>query len=137
MKRTGILNPQLSQVLAEMGHTDRLAVADAGLPIPLTTRRVDLSVVSGLPGFLEVLRPILTELVVEEAILAEEILVANPEMHRAVLDLLGSVPIRYLPHAEFKKMLPETRAVIRTGECTPYSNVILCSGTEGVFSQRR
>jgi D-ribose pyranase len=120
-----------------MGHTDRLAVADAGLPIPLTTRRVDLSVVSGLPGFREVLRPILAELVVEEALLAQEIVEENPEMHRAIVDLLGPVPVRYLPHAEFKKLLPETKAVIRTGECTPYSNVILCSGTDGVFNKGR
>ncbi|MCF7905318.1 MAG: D-ribose pyranase, partial [Candidatus Marinimicrobia bacterium] len=35
MKKVGILHPELSKAIAIMGHTDRLVVCDAGLPIPV------------------------------------------------------------------------------------------------------
>ncbi len=34
MKKHGVLNCEISEVVATMGHTDLLAIADAGLPIP-------------------------------------------------------------------------------------------------------
>ena len=33
MKKSGILNQPISAVIAGMGHTDTLVIADAGLPI--------------------------------------------------------------------------------------------------------
>jgi D-ribose pyranase len=33
-----------------------------------------------------------------------------------------------LPHDEFKRLCEQAKAVIRTGECSPYANVILHSG---------
>lgn len=135
MKRTGLLNPDLLAVVAELGHTDTLAVADAGLPIPREVRRIDLSLVAGEPGFLKVLAALLRELSVEEALAAEEIVTANPDIHRQLLALLGEVPLRLVPHAELKQLLPSTKGVVRTGECTPYANVVLRSGTKGIFRE--
>lgn len=135
MKRTGLLNPNLLEVVAELGHTDTLAIADAGLPIPRETRRIDLSLVAGEPGFLKVLAVLLEELSVEEALAAEEVVAANPEVYRGLLALLGEVPLRLIPHAELKRLLPATKGVVRTGECTPYCNVVLRSGTKGVFRE--
>jgi L-fucose mutarotase/ribose pyranase (RbsD/FucU family) len=34
MKKSGVLHPGLSRLIAEMGHTDTRAISDAGLPIP-------------------------------------------------------------------------------------------------------
>jgi D-ribose pyranase len=97
-------------------------------------RRVDLSVVPGLPGFLPVVAAVLAELSVEEALIATELAHANPVMHTGLLHLLEGIPVRAIPHADFKLLLPAAKGLVRTGECTPYSNLILRSGTDGIFA---
>jgi D-ribose pyranase len=42
--------------------------------------------------------------------------------------LLGDVSIETVTHLVFKEQTRSARAVIRTGEFTPYANVILVSG---------
>ncbi len=128
MKKSGVLNQPLSAVIAGLGHTDMLVVADAGLPIPDGPLRIDLAVTAGVPPVLDVLQAILGEVVIESAILAEEIARQNPRMRQAMLDLLGDVPIEYMLHSSFKAMTSQARAVVRTGECTPFANVILIAG---------
>jgi D-ribose pyranase len=39
-----------------------------------------------------------------------------------------TIAINYVSHEEFKQRTNESRAVIRTGECTPYANVIFQAG---------
>ena len=130
MKSTnGILNPQLSRVIAETGHTDYLVVTDAGLPISQEVERVDLSILPNLPKFLDVLKAVLSEVVVEKIILADEIREISPEMHEEILALFPKdLEIVYLPHVEFKKATRSARAAIRSGEFTPYANIILQAG---------
>jgi D-ribose pyranase len=128
MKKTGLLNQPLSAVIAGLGHTDMLVVADAGLPIPLAVQRIDLAVSAGLPSFLDVLRAVLGEMQVEGAIIAAEMETRSPHMHRALLDMLGGAPVQTVPHEAFKLRTQEARAVVRTGEFTPYANVILIAG---------
>jgi len=128
VKKSGVLNQPLSAVIAGLGHTDMLVVADAGLPIPDGPLRIDLAVTAGVPPVLDVLQAILGEVVIESAILAEEIARQNPRMRQAMLDLLGDVPIEYMLHSSFKAMTSQARAVVRTGECTPFANVILIAG---------
>ena len=128
MKKTGILNKDISEVIASMGHKDALVVADAGLPIPPETRRIDLALTCGLPPFLDTVRVILGELQVEEAIVAQEMPIRSPEVYAALVELLGDVPITQMSHETFKERTRSARAVVRTGECTPYANVILISG---------
>jgi D-ribose pyranase len=128
MKKIGILNQPLSTVIAGMGHLDALVVADAGLPIPPETRRVDLALTEGLPPFLDTLRVILGELQVERAILAEEFATASPGLFQDVLQLLGAIPYEAVPHTAFKERTRTAHAVVRTGEFTPYANIILIAG---------
>jgi len=131
MKKTPLLNAELSHIVATMGHTDGLCLADAGLPIPRAVagpRRIDLAVSPSLPSFVEVLDVILTELVVEHIVLAEEIRQRNPKILEAVLKRFVGVKLSYIPHEEFKKAVADVRAVVRTGECSPYANIILHSG---------
>ena len=128
MKKTGILQPELARVIACMGHGDLLCVADAGLPIPVGVERIDLGVAPGLPPFLPVLEAVLGELLVEKAVVAGEILTDSPAMHREISRRLGTVPIQTVPHEQFKKLVGGCRAVVRTGEFTHYSNVILTAG---------
>jgi len=128
MKKIGILNQPLSAAIAGLGHTDTLVIADAGLPIPPETQRIDLALTRGIPSFLDTLRAVLTEMQVEQATVAEELAQANPQVYEALKALLANVPVRLVPHATFKELTRSARAVVRTGECTPYANIILTAG---------
>jgi D-ribose pyranase len=128
MKKTGLLNQPISSVIAGMGHMDTLVVADAGLPIPPQTERIDLALVAGMPPFLDTLRAVLTEMEVEKAIVAEEMLEVSPAVYQALEALLGDTPIETVTHVTLKEMTRSARAVIRTGEFTPYANIILVAG---------
>lgn len=128
MKRTGILNSDLSHLIAMLGHTDTLCVADAGLPIPAHVWRIDLALVPGVPGFAQTVEALLDDIVVERAVIAKEMARRNPGVYRALKKLLGKTPIEEIPHKAFKARVGSARAVVRTGECTPYANVLLQSG---------
>jgi D-ribose pyranase len=128
MKKTGVLNHRLSAVIATMGHTGSLVVADAGLPIPPNVERIDLAVIPGLPPMLDVARAIATELQVERLFIATELRDRNPTLLAAISAIFPGMPIDHVPHDEFKRRTASARAVVRTGECTPYANVILVSG---------
>lgn len=128
MKKIGILNQPLSAVIAGLGHLDQLVVADAGLPIPVGPERIDLALKEGLPGFVETLKVILEEVQVESAVVAEEMVSTNPQVYKQLAYILGDIPIKTIPHVEFKQRTGEARAVVRTGEFTPYANVILIAG---------
>lgn len=128
MYKSNLLNAPLTAVLAEMGHTDQLVVADAGLPIPTTVERIDLAVIPGLPGFMDLVRVILENFQVESAVIAEEIETKSPHLYQELRSALGDVPVQKVPHKQFKEQTVSARAVVRTGEFTPYANVILVAG---------
>ncbi|WP_301098549.1 D-ribose pyranase [Otariodibacter sp.] len=136
MKKTTILNAQLSHLIATMGHTDGLTICDAGLPIPSDQTCVDLALTKGLPDFLSTLEVVLSELFVEKILLAEEIKQKNPQVETKLLDLIGKIAkeqtkpisIEYVSHEEFKQHSNQAKGVVRTGECSPYANIILYSG---------
>jgi D-ribose pyranase len=105
-----------------------LVVADAGLPIPAETERIDLALTKGVPGAVQTLKVILDEMKVERVILAEEAKDRNPQFLAAVQESLPGVPVEFVTHSEFKTRTAAARAVVRTGEFAPYANVILVSG---------
>lgn len=131
MKKIGIINAPISSVIAHLEHSDMLAVADAGLPIPSTTQRMDLALKPGVPGFLETLEVVLTEMFVEKAYVSVDILTISPHIHGGIKKLLGDVPIETLPHQDFKRLAGSTKAIIRSAEYTPFANVILVAGAWG------
>jgi D-ribose pyranase len=128
MKKTGIINQPISAAVAGLGHTDRLVIADAGLPIPPGPERIDLALTAGMPTFSDTLRVILTEMKVERTIVAAEMLDVSPELYQMIKELLGKTPIETVPHEAFKTQTASARAIIRTGEFTPYANIILVAG---------
>jgi len=131
MKKNGILNSDISRVLSYMGHTDQIAVGDCGLPIPEETERIDLALKFGVPGFMEVLCEVKKEMKIEKIILAEEIKTKNPKILEQILQLFDRAEedceIEYVSHEELKEKTHTCKAVIRTGETTPYANIILQS----------
>ncbi len=128
MKKIGILNQPISSVMAGLGHTDTIVIADAGLPIPDGPQRIDLALTKRVPAFLQTLDVILTEMQVEKAIVASEILTVSADLHAAIKKRLGDIPIETVPHTRFKQETGAAKAIIRTGEFTPYANIILVSG---------
>lgn len=133
MKRGGILNRHLSTLVASLGHLDEIVVADAGLPVPVGVGVIDLAVTFGVPSFFDVVKALQSELVIEKAIHADEISdELRNEMARTIASwncgneksaVLGS-----MSHVEFKRRTQRAKAIIRTGECTPYCNFIFVSG---------
>jgi D-ribose pyranase len=135
MKRGVILNPDLSRLVASLGHGDAVVVADAGLPIPEGLVRIDLAFAPGKPPFLDVLDALLSEMEVERAVLASELRAAAPAaFQEGVSARLLSLPkvrargVEYVSHEDLKRLSRGARAVVRTGEFTPYANVILHAG---------
>ncbi|MFT9338466.1 MAG: D-ribose pyranase, partial [Lentilactobacillus hilgardii] len=103
-------------------------IGDAGMPVPMGTKKIDLALSKDLPSFQQVLKNILTELEVQKIYLAEEIKTQNPEQLSEIKNTLPNVAIEYVPHTQLKKDLARTHAFVRTGEMTPFSNIILESG---------
>ncbi len=131
MKKNGIINAPISTVISHLGHTDTLAVVDAGFPIPRTTQRIDLALKRGTPGFIETLEVILEEMCVEKAYLANETLTTSPHIYEQIKKLLPDIPFEMMSHEDLKKRSETTHAVVRTGEFTPYANIILVAGVWG------
>ena len=125
MKRGGIINARLAGEIARLGHTDLVVVCDAGLPIPPGPAVADLAFRLGVPSFETVLSGLLEELVVEGATAAEETR-ESPGVARVLHELLPDLGL--VPHHELKRMTAGAKLVVRTGEATPYANVILRCG---------
>ena len=130
MKKAGILNADLSRAIAAMGHTDMLVVCDAGLPIPKGKSMIDLALTSNIPRFLETLEVVLQELEVERAVIADEMQKVDNSVYPGVQQLLPGLEMESVPHERFKQMANTDGNVVfvRTGETTPYANIILISG---------
>lgn len=130
MKKNGILNSDISSVLSYMGHTDTITIGDCGLPIPENVSRIDLSLTFGEPPFIRVLELVLADMKVEKITFAEEIKTQNPDMLDKINMLFNgqNVEVEFVPHTEFKNKTKNSCAIIRTGETTPYANIILKSG---------
>lgn len=126
MKKQTLLNSQLSALTALLGHTDTIVIGDAGLPVPAGVQRIDLALVRGIPSFEDVLGAVLSEMAVESYTIASE---ASPRFKTLCQDALaaaGNNPkVSLVSHEEFKKISAGAKAVIRTGECSPYYNIIL------------
>ncbi|SFN54210.1 ribose transport protein RbsD [Izhakiella capsodis] len=136
MKKGSLLQSDISALIARMGHTDTLVVADAGLPIPSGPERIDLALTQGIPTFLQVTEQITNEMQVERVTVAKEICQHNVEVHRQLTSLIedlqqrqgNSISIEYVSHENFKQLTHQSLGVVRSGECTPYANILLHAG---------
>jgi D-ribose pyranase len=128
VKKQGILNQAISEIVAGMGHLDMIVIGDAGLPIPPMVRRIDLALCAGVPGFLQTVETIASELKVQKLIVAEETFHVSPEVGDRLVELFPDAEQVQVSHDELKALSYQAAAVVRTGEFTPYANVILVSG---------
>ncbi|MEA1974299.1 MAG: D-ribose pyranase [Bacillota bacterium] len=136
MKKGKLLNSRVSSIVSKLGHTDTITVCDCGLPIDANVERIDLALTHGIPGFIETLEVICSEQFVEEVTIAEEFEDKNIIVFRKFIQVISKlekeqknkIKINIISHNEFKEETKKSKAIIRTGEITPYSNVILHSG---------
>ncbi|MCI7727790.1 MAG: D-ribose pyranase [Clostridiales bacterium] len=127
MKKGTCLNSEVSYVIAKLGHFDTLTIGDAGLPIPDGVQRIDLAVKMGLPGFRDVLETVLSEMKIQKATIAAEMVEINPELYEYMKARIAQegAELVLVPHEELKRQSASSKAVVRTGECKAYANVIL------------
>ncbi|MGI4837784.1 MAG: D-ribose pyranase [Janthinobacterium lividum] len=131
MKKTPLLNIALSRLVASLGHGDVLMIVDAGMPVPPGVELIDLALTRGVPDFTTVLETVLTEMQVEGHVLADEMFARQPPALAALEALHASGALgarRQLSHDELKVLSRSAKAIVRTGECQPYSNIALVAG---------
>ncbi len=128
MKKKGILNVQLSGYIAALGHMDTFMIGDAGMPVPKGVPVVDLALCGGVPTFIQIMDAVLEETEVEFYTLAEEIVEKNPKLYAYIKEKLPDTDNEMIPHTDLKKMSENVRFAVRTGEFTPYPNIILRAG---------
>ena len=128
MKRGGILHPGISHLLASTGHTDYFLISDRGFPVPPEPERIDLALVDNLPTVVDVLRAVHEEFVIDRIVIAEEMEQFSPDRARELRELLGDITVELVSHIELKRLGHDARATIRTGDTTPYANLIVVSG---------
>ncbi|MDQ2651892.1 MAG: D-ribose pyranase [Chloroflexota bacterium] len=128
MRRGGILHPALGHLLSSTGHTDYFTVCDRGFPVPEGPERIDLALVDGIPTVLDVLRAVHAEWVIDRVLITEEMAQVSPARVAEMRAVLGDVPLQVVTHLELKRLAPEGRATVRTGDTVPYANIILVSG---------
>jgi D-ribose pyranase len=132
MKEIGLLNSEIADVIAQLGHMDEMIVCDAGFPIPLGVRTVDIALAVNQPTVLGVIQVLLQDFSVEKIVLADETRAHSPSMFAQIVDLFGAgVEVETTPHTALKQRSKSVKAVIRTGDFTAYCNVLLVSGSGG------
>jgi D-ribose pyranase len=131
MKKNLLIHIALSRLIASLGHGDAVVVCDAGLPVPPGVEVIDLALSRGVPGFAETLKAILSEMQVERHLIAEEFLLKPSPPWAAVEALTQAQQLgarQMVDHEAFKRQSRAARAFVRTGEYTPYANIILYAG---------
>ncbi|MFD1415776.1 D-ribose pyranase [Oceanobacillus jeddahense] len=131
MKKRGILNKELNDVIASMGHTDRIIISDVGFPIPEGVRRVDLALTDEIPDTETVLKLIEKEVIAEEIYVAEDVFVNNKPLYESIQSIFEGVNINGIPHEDIlTKEAHKAKAVVRTGSYNPWGNIVLQSGVD-------
>lgn len=136
MQRHGILNSHIAKVLADLGHTDTICIADCGLPIPEGVQKIDLALTFGVPSFTQVLDVVRAHMKIEGIHVAEEIHTHNPELATYIGDAFphSEFDVTETSHEAFKEATKQCKCIIRTGEASPYANIILRA--DCIFSDR-
>lgn len=126
MLKTGILNPAINSLLSRVRHTNTLVIADRGFPFWPQIETIDISLVDDVPRVLDVLGAIRANFAVGCVYMAEEFLSQNSTEVRKRFDAaLDGITLVFEPHGALKLRVPGAIGLIRTGDTTQYSNMIL------------
>ena len=129
MIENGILNRDLAALLSKMGHGDQFLLCVAGFAIPEGLPVVDLSLAVNVPTVDLVLAEILKFFSVEKLIFAQEQKDACPAKLAALIALFDPpIEQQTVSHVDLKQRSRSVKGVVRTGDFSAYTNLILVSG---------
>ncbi|WP_154973497.1 MULTISPECIES: D-ribose pyranase [Priestia] len=126
MKRHGMINSHITKILTDLGHTDTIVIADAGLPVPGDVPKIDLSLKLGVPSFEDVVVAVLEDMATEKIVIASEMKERNQKAYELIEK--QNILVEEVSHEQLKMLTSKAKVVIRTGEATPYANCILQAG---------
>lgn len=129
MKKTGILNTHICSLIAELGHQDMIAIVDASMSIPEETKKIDLVLTLGIPSLEDTMKAVLEDVESNEVIIAMETEDENPKAFNTITTLAEDRKLTRVSNEQLKLMLKKCRGVIRCGEGSPYSNLIIKSSS--------
>jgi len=129
MKKGGILNARLMGELTALRHRDKFVICDVGLPIPKDATTVDLALVEGIPSFMQTLKAVLNEIIVEEVVIFDVLKQYNAETEEEIRGLFKNQKLRCVPPDEFGELVNDAKLFIRTAEFKPCSNILLYSAS--------
>jgi len=128
LKNSNLLNPDIFKLISGLGHTQFIVIADSGLPLPKDSKVIDISFTSGNPSFSEVLEVLSGLLIIEKYVYAKEIESVNEPVFSHILETLNGIPSESTTHEKLKELTLGAEAIIRTGECSQFSNILLYGG---------
>jgi D-ribose pyranase len=128
VKKGGILHPEICKLLAASGHTDYITICDRGFPVPEGPSRIDLALVDNMPTVLDVLQAVAAEWTLDRVIITQEMTEISPQHVEAIRAIVGDVPLDVRSHLELKHLSRTARGTIRTGDTTPWGNIVIVSG---------
>jgi D-ribose pyranase len=126
MKRHGMINSHITKILTDLGHTDTIVIADAGLPVPSDVPKIDLSLKLGVPSFEDVVVAVLEDMATEKIVIASEMKERNQKAYELMEK--QNILVEEVSHEQLKMLTSKAKVVIRTGEAAPYANCILQAG---------
>ena len=132
-----ILSPELLKVLCEMGHSDRLVIADGNFPSESMGKNVKVIRCDG-HGVPELLEAILTvfplDTYVETPVSLMQVMpgdnVETPiwDEYKSITKKYSDAAFEHLERFEFYERAKKAYAVIATGESALYANILLKKG---------
>jgi D-ribose pyranase len=128
MKRGPLLHPGLHHLLASTGHTDYFTICDRGFPVPIGPERIDLALTDDIPTVLDVLKLVHADFHIDRIVIPAEVQDIAPHRVAELRAVAPGVLLYPVPHLDFKRMSHTARATVRTGDTTPYGNIIIVSG---------
>jgi D-ribose pyranase len=128
VKKRGILNPALSQLLARTGHTDYFTICDRGFPVPDGPERIDLALVDDIPTILDVLNAVADEYQIDRIVITREMMEISPHRVDELTQIVGADKLEVSTHINLKRLSQSGKATVRTGDTCPYGNIIVVSG---------
>lgn len=127
MKKRGILHAQLMSELTSLRHNDSIAILDVGMSIPKGATVIDLALVKGIPSFIDTLKAVLNEIIVEKYGIFKPITEHNPEMYQYLNKMMPAQTEVLLAQEEFAEEIKKAKVVVRTAEFGSCCNIILYS----------
>ncbi len=158
MKKEGILNTELMNLICSAGHGDYIIITDRGFPIPVTpyTKVIDLGIAPGFPSFESIARLLFPEIAIDWIHFTEETKESNPNMIEVIKSIIPkNAGYSFMAHNHMKEsvlnpenynakilgsskeesrkncqLLDNSRIIgfIRTGEFTKYTNILIECG---------